>query len=113
MKHVKLFEEFTASLNEEKFTKSDAKQLIKDFQTDGYEASGDENYIEVSGVDSPNSDYDGTVTMGWDPSAGEAYSDDETYEKPVKTASDFESIVWSPEDTEGMWEEGSDEDLWG
>ena len=105
MKHVKLFESFVASqeLNE-KFTKKDAKQLIKDLKADGYDASGDENWIQVDGVDSPNPDYDGTVSMAWDPSAEEAYSDDDTYEEPVKTVDDFMDILNYPEDTFGKWE---------
>lgn len=104
MKHVKLFEAFVASqeLNE-KFTKRDAKQLIKDLKSDGFDASGDENWIQVDGVDSPNSNYDGTVSMAWDPSAEEAYSDDDTYEEPVKTVGDFLDILNYPEDTNGMW----------
>jgi len=103
MKHVKLFEDFTSSLNE-KFTKKDAKQLIKDLKSDGYDASGDENWIQVDGVDSPNPDYDGTVSMAWDPSEQEAYSDDDTYEEPVKTVGDFLDILNYPEDTFGKWD---------
>ena len=103
MKHVKLFEQFISSVNE-KFSKSDAKKLIKSLKADGYDASGDENWIQVDGVDSPNPDYDGTVSMAWDPSEKEAYSDDETYEEPVETASDFEDIVYYPEDTFRKWE---------
>ena len=100
MKHVKLFEDFT-NLN---FTKKDAKQLIKDLRSDGYDASGDENWIQVDGVDSPNPNYDGRVSMAWDPSAEEAYSDDDTYEEPVKTAADFLDIVYYPEDTFRKWD---------
>ena len=100
MKHVKLFEDFT-NLN---FTKKDAKKLIKDLKKDGYDASGDENWIQVDGVDSPNPDYDGTVSMAWDPSEEEAYSDDDTYEDPVTTAEDFTDLVYYPEDTFGKWD---------
>jgi len=103
MKHVKLFEDFTGSLNE-KFTKKDAKQLIKDLKSDGFDASGSENWIQVDGVDSPNPDYDGTVTMAWDPSEQEAYSDDDTYEDPVETVEDFMDIINYPEDTYGKWD---------
>ena len=99
MKHVKLFEQFIT----EKFSKKDAKQLIKDLKADGFDASGNENWIQVDGVDSPNSSYDGTVSMAWDPVEKEAYSDDDTYEEPVETVEDFMDILNYPEATMGMW----------
>ena len=99
MKHTKLFEQFIA----EKFSKKDAKQLIKDLKADGFDASGNENWIQVDGVDSPNSSYDGTVSMAWDPVEKEAYSDDDTYEEPVETVEDFMDILNYPEATMGMW----------
>ena len=100
LKHVKLFEQFV----NENFSKKDAKQLIKDLKADGLDASGDENWIQVDGVDSPNPNYDGTVSMAWDPIAKEAYSDDDTYTEPVETVEDFMDILNYPEDTMGMWE---------
>ena len=100
MKHVRLFEQFIA----EKFSKKDAKQLIKDLKADGFDASGDKNWIQVDGVDSPNPDYDGTVSMAWDPIEKEAYSDDDTYTEPVETVEDFMDILNYPEDTFGKWE---------
>lgn len=99
MKNVKLFEQFIT----EKFSKKDAKQLIKDLKADGFDASGNEKWIQVDGVDSPNSSYDGTVSMAWDPVEKEAYSDDDTYEEPVETVEDFMDILNYPEATMGMW----------
>ena len=99
MKHVQLFEQFIT----EKFSKKDAKQLIKDLKAKGYDASGDEGWIQVDGVDSPNPDYDRTVSMAWDPIKKEAYSDDDTYTEPVETVEDFMDILNYPEDTMGMW----------
>jgi len=99
MKHLQLFEQFIT----EKFSKNDAKQLIKDLKADGFDASGNENWIQVDGVQSPNSNYDDTVSMAWDPIEKEAYSNDDTYEEPVETAEDFMDILNDPEDTMGMW----------
>lgn len=87
-----------------KFSKKDAKQLIKDLKADGFDASGDENWIQVDGVTPPNSNYDGTVSMAWDPKAKEAYSDDDTYTEQVETVEDFMDILNNPEDTVGMWD---------
>ena len=100
MKHLQLFEQFIT----EKFSKKDAKQLIKDLKADGFDASGDENWIQVDDVTSPNPDYDGTVSMAWNPKEKEAYSDDDTYTEPVETVEDFMDILNYPEDTMGMWE---------
>ena len=104
MKHVKLFEQFINEKVNEKFSKKDAKRLIKDLKADGFDASGDKDWITVDGVDSPNPDNDGTVDMAWDPEEKEAYSEDETYEDPVETAEDFMDILYNPQDTFGKWE---------
>ena len=104
MKHIKLFEQFINEKVNEKFSKKDAKQLIKDLKADGFNASGNERWIDVEDVNSPNPDYDGTVSMAWDPIEKEAYSDDDTYEEPVETVEDFMDILNYPEDTFGKWE---------
>ena len=104
MKHIKLFEQFINEKVNEKFSKKDAKQLIKDLKADGFDASGNERWIDVYEVPSPNPNYDGTVSMAWDPEEKEAYSEDETYEEPVETAEDFMDILYNPQDTFRKWE---------
>ena len=42
--------------------------------------------------------------MAWNPGKEEAYSNGDTYKKPIKSLEDFLELVDSPEDTKGMWE---------
>jgi hypothetical protein len=95
MKHVQLFEQF---ITEEKSLKKIVKQLKKD----GYAAWSDGSWIYIDSVDVP--DGNETVDMAWNPGKEEAYSNGDTYKKPIKSLEDFLELVDSPEDTKGMWE---------
>lgn len=97
MKHVKLFEQF---VNEAKIN---VKKEVKRLKQMGYDASAWGDGIMVDGVDAPNSNYDGKVTMAWDSEEG-IYSDDDRYAGDDHSYDKFLDIIEYPEDTEGEWE---------
>jgi len=96
MKHVKLFEQF---INEEKIN---VKKEVKRLKKMGYDASEWGDGIMVDGVDAPNSNYDGKVTMSWDSEEG-IYSDDDRYNGDDHSYDKFLDIIEYPTDTEGKW----------
>jgi len=96
MKHVKLFEQF---INEEKIN---VKKEVKRLKKMGYDASEWGDGIMVDGVDAPNPNYDGKVTMVWDEEG--IYSDDDRYAGDDHSYDKFLDIIEYPEDTEGEWE---------
>lgn len=97
MKHVKLFEQF---VNE---AKMNVKKEVKRLKQMGYDASAWGDGIMVDGVDAPNPNHDGKVTMTWDSEEG-IYSDDDRYSGDDHSYDKFLDIIEYPEDTLGEWE---------
>ena len=69
---------------------------------DGYNAEIWGDGILVSGVDSPNPNYEGTVDMVWDEDG--IYSDDNRYSGDDHSYDKFLDIIAYPEDYNGQWE---------
>ena len=96
MKHVKLFEQF---VNEEKIN---IKKEVKRLKKMGYDASAWNDGIMVDGINPPNSNYGGTVTMAWD--SWGIYCDDDNYAGNDESYAKFLDIIEYPENTVGEWE---------
>jgi hypothetical protein len=104
MKYVKLFEAF---VNEAKINVKDEVKRLKSMGYKKAKVSG--AGIVVDGIDAPNSNYNGKVTMSWDPKEG-IYSDDDRYSGNDHSYNKFLDILENPESTEGKWGGDSDSD---
>ena len=95
-------DQYNESVVNEEMSKSEIKKEVKRLKKMGYDAHEFYGDIRVDGVDAPNPNWDGKISLTWSPDG--IYADDDQYSGDDQSYNKFLDILEYPEDYNGQFE---------